>query len=107
MMHRGGQAERLDHLAQERGLLALALDQMHGGAWLTGEHASENEPGEAAAGADVEPSPGARREIDELERVRDMAGPDLADRGGADQVRMALRREEELDEAIEQGSCFT
>ena len=77
---RAGDARRL---AQERRLLGVALDQVDFGAGRVRERAGDHQAGEAGAAAEVDPGPGVRREVEKLERVGDVPGPELGDGGMA------------------------
>ena len=107
MVHNRRQHQFSHRLAKESSLLPLALDQMHGRAGPIGERARDDDAGKSSASADIEPNSGIGREIEELERIRDVAGPDLADRGAADQIGVALRGQQERDETVEPICCFT
>ena len=74
-MHAGRRAGDALSLAKEGGLLAVALDEMDHRTWFARERARNHEAGESSAGAEIDPDPRIRREIDELERVGDVARP--------------------------------
>ena len=56
-MHRSPPAGDTQCLAQERGLLGIALDQMDGSIVLVGEGAGEDYSGKAAAASEIDPPP--------------------------------------------------
>ena len=72
-------------MAQEGAFARVALDQVDVKPALLSRD-GEDEPGKARAGAEIEPGAGLRREVEELERVGDVPGPDVLQRRGADQV---------------------
>ena len=67
----------VDGFAQEGGFFAGAFHQMDGGPCPVGKRAGDDQPGKAGAGAEVDPAFGVGRQGQELERVGDVAGPDV------------------------------
>ncbi len=65
----------LDRLAQEGGLLAVAFDQVNLGARGLGKRASNDHAGKAPARSEIDPEPGVRGKVEELEGIRDVASP--------------------------------
>ena len=106
-MHGGRRAGDALSLAQECGLFRIAFDQMDHRAGFAGERTGDHEAGEAAARAEIDPDPRGGRKIEQLERIRDMPGPQLRDRGRRDEIGRALPAQKQLDEAIEPLRCFT
>src|ERR1700716_3165105 len=75
VMHGRRQSKLVANLAQERGFLAGAFDQMNRRPGSIRQRAGDRHAGKAPARSEVEPDPRLRREPKELERIRDMAGP--------------------------------
>ena len=80
---------------------SVAFNEMNGSTGLAGERAGKHEPGKSAARAEIDPDPRLGRKIEQLQRIGDMAGPQMRDRGRRDQIGRALPTQQELDEAIE------
>ena len=59
---------------------------MHVRARDLGEQARQRDAGKAAAGAEIDPDLASGAEREELQRIGDMAGPDLRQRRGRDEV---------------------
>src|SRR6185312_4576478 len=98
---------RADRLAQKRGLLAIALHQVHLRPRPVGQNAGDGNSRKAAAGAEVDPRLRARHEIDELQRVGDVARPQLRNRRRRNQVRRLLPLQKEPDELFQPRFRFT
>src|SRR6476660_4625421 len=82
-------------------LLGDSLDEVDAGARRPGHGTGEADSGEAAAATEVGPAFGQRGEIDELERVGDVPGPELRQGRGRDQIGLGLPLPEQRDVAIE------
>src|SRR6185437_2630823 len=61
----------------------------------------------AAAAAEVDPGPGGRGERDKLERVGDVAGPEMRQGGRRDQVGLGLPLPKEVEIEVEPSLGFT
>src|SRR5712691_924495 len=62
-------------LAQEGGLLRVALDEMHERTRGVRKRAGEHQAGKAGAGTEINPSAGVRRQRDELQRIGYVSRP--------------------------------
>ena len=62
---------------------------------------------QAAARAEIDPDLGAGDNVQELQRVGDVPGPDLGESGRRDQIDPRLPFHEQRDEAIQSLRCFT
>ena len=107
MVHAGRQCEGFGDIAQKDGFLAGAFDQVDRGVGPIRERACEHKTGETGTGAEIEPDFGIGREIEQLQRVRDMAGPQMGNRARPDQIGVGLCLQQQIDEAIEPAECFT
>ena len=96
-----------DRFTQKRGLLGDSLDEVDASAGGLGHDASQHDAGKAAAAAEVGPAFCTGREIDELERIGDVPGPEGGQRRGRDQIRLGLPLPQQRDVAIEPGFGFT
>ena len=65
-------------------------------------------PGKAGAGAEIDPASGLRRQRQELQRIGDVAGPDVRDGRARDQVDVRLPHQQELPtKQVQLRRCFT
>src|SRR3569833_4032092 len=87
--------------AQKSRLLRNALDQMDLGAWDISQRASEDDAGKTTAAAEIDPDPGIGFQVEQLERVCDMPGPELRLSRGRNQIGLGLPFAEQCDVAIE------
>jgi len=102
-----GRAGGLPGLAQERGLLANALDQVDLRTFGVGKRAGNDDPRKSGARSEVGPHSSVGSQIQELERVGDMPRPDHRDGRAGDQICVFLPIDQELDKAIKPSRCFT
>ena len=79
-------------------LLALAL---------LGQTDADHKSGKAAAGAEVEPTLATLGQAEDLQGIRDMAGPDIGQRRRGDEVLRRLPAPELGDQKGEALLCFT
>ena len=89
------------------GLFSIAFNQMDRGARDVGQRAGDHQPGKSGAGAEIDPDFGLRGEVEKLQRIGDMPGPDLRNRGRRDQVHALLPFDQQRHESIEPGGDFT
>src|SRR6266481_4463788 len=106
-MHDPRGPRNAERLAQEGGLLGVALDQMDHGARRLRQYASQHHAGKAAAAAEISPDFCARSESQELERIGNMPRPQVWKRRGCDQICLRLPLQKEADIAIQPLLCFT
>ena len=99
-----GQAGRLE---EERAFARVALDEIDLKAVRSRPAMARIRPGMPAPEPRSSQSGRLGREIEELERVGDVAGPDLGQRRRADQVLDGLPAAQLLDVEIEGCCCFT
>jgi hydroxypyruvate isomerase len=99
--------EFLHRLAQEIGLFANALNEMNLGAGLVGQRAGDRDAGEAGTGAEIDPGLGVRRQVEELERIGDVPGPNDRNCRAGDQIEFRLGVEKEIDIRLKPLFCFT
>src|SRR5712671_7873885 len=107
VMHGRRQCELAANLAQERGFLTGAFDQVNRRPGSIRQRAGDRHAGKAAARSEIEPDPRLWREPEELQRIRDMAGPQLRHAARSDQIGAALGGEQQRYEAIKPNQCFT
>jgi len=105
-MHKAGRAGHAQSFAQERGLLAVALDQMHLAVDVR-QRAGNSDPGKTAAAAEVDPGADVRGDGEQLQGVGDVPGPEVGQGGGGDEIRFGLPLQQEVDEGVEPLDCFT
>ena len=77
------------------------------GAGVSASAQAIDQAGKAAAGAEIDPGPRLGRQIEELERIGDVARPELRDGRARDQIGRGLPAQQQLDEAVEPRECFT
>jgi len=94
-------------MTQEGAFAGVALDEMDLGPGPLGERDGDHQPRKARARAEVEPAQRLRLDRQELQRVGDVAGPDLAERRRPDQVLDPLPAPELRDQKVEPRRCFT
>lgn len=94
--------------AQKRRLLGVALDELNGRAFMLRHCTGQHHTGKAAARLPKSSQwSRRRREIQKLERIGDVPGPELRKRGGRDEIGLGLPRHQQIDIAIEPRLCFT
>jgi hypothetical protein len=93
-------------LAQKGAFAGIALDQIDMPAEL-GQADAQHEAGKAAAGTEIEPAPGLRCMIEQLQRIGDVAGPDLVERRARDQILGLLPTLQLCHQDREALLCFT
>ena len=101
------EVEKTDRLAQEGGLFAIAFNEMNLRAGRFGKGAGDRDGRKAAARAEVDPDFGAGDNVQKLQRVGDVPGPDFRDRRRRDQIYPRLPFQEQRDEPVQAFSCFT
>ena len=106
MYHRR-KLQPFDGVAEEGGFFADAFHQVDLGPLPLRQRASDDDAGEAAAGTEIDPAFGLRRERQELKRVGDVPGPDVGQRRARDQVEMRRDPQQVVNEHIQPGRCFT
>ena len=88
--------------AQERRFLGVALDQMRSArAFDARKRAGEDDTGKAAAAAEIDPGSCMRRELEKLQGIGDVAGPELRQRRRRDEIGFCLPLEQQLDVGVE------
>ena len=98
---RCGEARRL---AQERAFARIGLDELDPGNPENRQH----EAGKPGAAAEVDEALRPLRNMgEELRRIEEMAAPQIAERGGADQVDPRRPLHQEPGIGFEPGQCFT
>src|ERR1043165_241765 len=97
----GGKRELGGRGAQEGGFLLRALDQMNRGVLLFRQRAGDDQSREAAARAEVDPAARGRGNGDELQRIRDVAGPQPRNGRSRDEIGLLLPRQEQIAEAVD------
>jgi hypothetical protein len=80
---------------------------MNPGPRLPGERTGDRDPRETAARTQISPNAGLGRQIQELKRISNMAGPQLRQRRWRNEIDFALPAQERLYENIEPRFCFT
>ena len=71
------------------------------------QRAGDHQAGKPAAGAEIGPDPRLGRQSEKLQRIGDMARPELGSVDGAIRVDALLPVEQQIDEAVEPLRCFT
>ena len=66
-----------------------------------------SDAGKSAATAEIDPGPALRRQVEKLQRISDMAGPQGRQRGRRHQIGLGLPLPQQLGIAIEPRLCFT
>ena len=94
-------------VTQESAFPAVALDQVDPPLARLGETDPDHQAGEAAARSEVEPAPLVAGQREQLQRIRDMARPDIGQRRGGDEVLGGLPARELRYEQREALLCFT
>ena len=79
-MHGRSRRSYADRLAQERRLLGVSFDEMDIGAWYFREGAGENHTWKATAAAEIDPSFRRWDQLEELQRISDVPGPEMRKR---------------------------
>jgi len=74
---------------------------------MWGQRTGDDEPGKAAAGADVDPRARGGGKIEELQGICDVPGPQGRDRRFRNQIGCALPGKKERRKAIEPPGGFT
>ena len=87
--------------------LALRSTRWTIGARRLRQRAGQHHAGKAAAAAEVDPDLRRRGEVQELQRIGDVAGPEMWKRRGRDEIGLGLPLQEQIDVAIEPRLCFT
>ena len=106
-MHYGPCASGANCLAQKRYFFGVGFHQVNPGVGHICKRAGNCHAGKSAAGAEVGPNAGLWREREQLEGVRDVAGPDIWLRGRRDEINPLLPAKEHSDIAIQAVHCFT
>src|SRR3954471_14913151 len=90
-----------DGFAQKGRLLGDSLDQMDARPSRPCHGAGQDNPGKAAAAAEIGPAFGRWGESDELKRIGDVPGPEMRQGRGRDEVGLGLPLPQQRDVAIE------
>src|SRR5262249_29906824 len=75
-MHRAAPACHAKRFAQEGRLLCVALDQVHQRVVSSSQHTGKDNPWKAASAAEGDPGPSRRSDVEELQRVGNVARPE-------------------------------
>src|SRR5437870_5121836 len=73
-------------LARKRSFFGIAFDEVDPGPRNPAERTSNQQARKPAPGAEIDPDSCVRRQVEELERIGDVASPESRDRRGRDQV---------------------
>ena len=92
---------------QEGAFALIAFDEVDRSAGLSGEPDRQNHAGKPGAGAEIDPSFGARRKIEKLRAIGDMPRPDFRETRFGDQIGDFSPSREEIDVEGEALFCFT
>ena len=94
-------------LAQERGLLGIALHQMDDRAWRFRQGASQHHAGKTTAAAEIDPDLGRGSEGQKLQRIRDVPGPQIWQRRGRHKIGFRLPFQQQVDIPVQPRLRFT
>ena len=103
-----GDAGNAQRLAQEGGLLGVALDQMDRRARRFRQCAGQHHAGKTSAAAEVDPDLGRReRGVRSCSEIGDVPGPQIWKRRRRHQIGLRLPLQQQIDIAIQPRLCFT
>src|SRR5580704_5099288 len=90
-----------------RRFFGVGFHQVNAGFWNFRQRAGYGQARKPSARTKVGPNAGLWRKRDQLQRVRDMTGPEISLCRRCDQIDLALPAQEHSDEAIQAIHCFT
>ncbi len=105
-INRDGDPGQAGDLPQEGAFAPIAFHQMDGETTLETGY-GEDETREAGAGTEIQPGPRLRGQVEQLQGIRDVAGPDLGERGRPNEILDPLPPHQLGDEDLQTGECFT
>lgn len=106
-MHCGRCSGGANCLAQEGDFFGVGFHQVNAGFGNFRQRAGYGQARKPSAGTKVGPNASLWRKRDQLQRVRDMTGPEISLCRRCDQIDLALPAQEHSDEAIQAIHCFT
>jgi hypothetical protein len=107
VVHKSWRAGNGCHLTQKSGLFLVALHKMHSRPGVLGESAGNRHSRKSTARPKVDPLPCVPCQRKKLKRVGDMPRPQMRYRRRSDEMSGLLPPQEQIDEALEAGECFT
>jgi hypothetical protein len=76
-------------------------------AGLSRKRAGNHQTGETTARPEVDPTPGIRRGVEQLQRIGNVPRPEMRHCGWRNEVRGPLPPQQNFDKPVEAFQCFT
>ena len=94
-------------LAQERAFFPMLSTRWTCRPGCVRQRAGDDQPGKSSAGAEIDPDSCFWRQIQKLQRIGDVPGPNHRLGRGRDQIDALLPLQQERNKAVEARFCFT